>query len=63
MSPAFHCEAAWASRLDTGEARVIFSRIHPMAELFVELDRKFTNQMGVADLDIDIFANAAEVVG
>lgn len=60
VSPAFHCEAAWASRLDTGEARVIFSRIHPMAELFVELDRKFTNQMGVADLDIDIFANAAE---
>ena len=76
VSPAFHCNEEWNRRLgdeifdklksSDGRSDSFSSPaqslqgIFRLGELFVEMDRKFTLEMGGSALDVDIFAQAAE---
>jgi len=52
VSEAFECKSQWEARLSSP----IFEKLR-MNEYFVELDRKFSNELRGSALDVDIFAN------
>jgi len=52
VSQSFQAKEAWQSRL----AAPVFQKIK-MGEYFVELDKKFSNEMKGSAVDVDIFAN------
>ena len=75
VSPAFQCQEEWSNRLSheifdnlkSSDGRFVQAPlvclsllIFRLGELFVEMDRKFTMEMGGSALDVDIFAQAAE---
>jgi len=57
VSPAFQCNEEWNQRVADKTFDGLKSRL---GELFVEMDRKFTLEMGGSALDVDIFAQIAE---
>jgi len=57
VSPAFQCNEEWSQRVADKTFDGLKSRL---GELFVEMDRKFTLEMGGSALDVDIFAQIAE---
>lgn len=52
VSEAFYCKSQWEARLSSP----IFEKLR-MNEYFVELDRKFSNELRGSALDVDIYAN------
>jgi len=60
VSPAFQCNEEWSQRLGHEIFDSLKSSDGRLGELFVEMDRKFTLEMGGSALDVDIFAQAAE---
>lgn len=53
MSQAYHCEDAWARRLESP----LLQRIEN-ATMFVELEQRFANVGKVSAVDVDIFVNS-----
>ena len=56
VSQAFHCTEEWNMRLQSP----IFQKIR-LGEYFVELDKKFSSEYKASAVDVDIFAQAAQV--
>ena len=56
VSQSFHCREEWNARL----ASPIFEKLK-LGEYFVELDKKFSSEYRGSAVDVDIFAQAAQV--